>query len=322
MKTSAFTFLLLLFLFLLPGCSLKEAVSTPSTFEVTPPANMQVVEGKLLNQVTRLENSLPKAGSGGFIIPTDAQKQVFGNIVADLRAGNLEQASVTATDSNYELLWYVDQNDNNSVDFVLREIDPSKNGWGLFVFRADTTSNLIIEAPHPVFDEETPKVSVDLFRALKARAVLVAGAHRDANPGGTADASSNPQTIFEAVHEAELQQSINSTGTGIILQIHGFASSKHPAYPHIIISYEHGANMNPVDLIKGQQLAARLVKSLNDKGIQAGLCDGSQWRDLCGSTNIQSSMMTQGIFIHIELDETIRAKDKKFQEILLSVFSD
>jgi hypothetical protein len=75
-----------------------------------------------------------------------------------------------------------------------------------------------------------------------------------------------------------------------------------------------------MELVKGQQLAGKIVKALNEKGVKTGLCGSGEWRDLCGSTNIQATLMTQGIFIHIELDETIRGNDKKFIDALISVF--
>lgn len=319
MKYLPFASILSTVLILLAGCSARKGPSTPSTLQVTPPSDMRVVEGKLLNQITRLEKDMPRANSEGFVVPTDEQKQIFSTIVADLRSGQLERALAAASTYEYELLWYTDQNDDNAVDYVLREVDPSKNGWGLYVFRVDATSNVIIEAPHPIYDEGTPALATNIFRALNARALLVAGAHRDANRDGSADVSDNPQSIFQAVHESELQQSIASTGSVIILQIHGFSSSKHPAYPHVIISYEHGKDTNPVEWAKGQQLANRIVSALKDAGVKTGLCGGDEWRDLCGSTNIQAALMTQGIFIHIELDETIREDDKEFIDALSSV---
>ena len=304
----------------LAGCSAGEAIRTPSVIQITPPVEMRIVEGKLLNQINRLEKDMPRANSEGFVVPTDEQKQIFSTIVTDLRTSNLQNAFSAASANGYELIWYTDQNDDNAVEYVLREADPSKNGWGLYVFRADTSSSVIIEAPHPIYDEGTPTLAAGIFRTLDARALLVAGAHRDANRDGSADAAAKPQSIFQAVHESELQQSIAFTGSAVVLQIHGFSASKHPAYPHVIISYEHSNDINPVDLVKGQQLASRITSTLNDKGIKSGLCGSDQWRDLCGLTNIQATLMVQGVFIHIELDETIRENDKKFIDAFALVF--
>lgn len=306
---------------LFTGCSSEKVAQTPPPISIAPPPGMQVVEGKLRNQISLLEKSMPRADSQGFVVPTGEEKNIFFNIIADLRTGELGDALTAATTNGYVLIWYMDQNDDNSVSYILREAKPSQKGWGLFVLRVATNSNVIVEAPHPLFDEGTPDVALDVYRALDARALLVAGAHRDANRDGSADASSNAQTIFQAVHESELQQSIDSTGSVIVLQIHGFSANKHPAYPRVVISYEHGNNMNPVDMVKGQQLASRIVNALKDKGVKTGLCGTGEWRDLCGATNIQAMLMTRGIFIHIELDESIRTNDKRFIEALVGAIS-
>jgi hypothetical protein len=308
------TFCLALF----TACSTAKVTPNPPVLQVTPPLDMQMVEGKLINQVGRLENAMPRASSEGFVVPTDAEKNFFSNIVTSMRSNDLGTAMTDANSNGYELLWYTDLNDDNAVSYVLREVVPSKRGWGLYVFRAATNSHVIIEAPHPLFDEGTPALSVKIYRALEARALLIAGAHRDANRDGSADVSHDPQSIFQAIHDEELKQSIALTGSAIILQIHGFSAAKHPAYPHVIISYEHGKDINPIDLVKGQQLASGMAKKLNDKGIKTSTCGTGEWRDLCGGFNVQASQLTRGIFIHIELDETVRSDDAKFIEALMT----
>jgi hypothetical protein len=322
MKRFRFFCLLLALPLLLAGCSPRPPVSTLPAVKLTPPAGLPVVQGKLLNQVTRIEKSMPRSGSEGFVVPTDAQKQSFAALVSDLRSGSSLEALSLASTNGYELLWYTDENDAGAVEYVLREAEPSRNGWGLYVFRVITDSPVIVEAPHPLFDQGTPQLSADIFRALDARALLVAGAHRDANQDGSADASANPQTIYQAVHAAEVEQSIQSTGAGIVLQIHGFDASKHPAYPHVIIRSQGGSDANPADLLKALQLANKFVDSLKAHSITVGLCGSDQWRDLCGSTNIQAATMRQGIFLHIEVDETIRADNSEFIQALVEAFKE
>jgi len=70
--------------------------------------------------------------------------------------------------------------------------------------------------------------------------------------------------------------------------------------------------------VNGQQLASGMAKILNDKGIKTSTCGTGEWRDLCGGFNVQASQMTRGIFIHIELDETVRSDDTKFIEALMT----
>lgn len=318
-KLTLFIFALIVFV---AGCQPAHETSTPLVVNLTPPAGMEVVQGKLLNQVTRLEDSLPRAGTEGFTVPTDEQKNIFSAIVAGINENRPLEALTSAAQNSYDLLWYSDANDGNAISYVLREADPSARGWGLYIFRVASASNVILEAPHPLSDDGTPALAVDLYRALDARAVLMAGAHRDANADGSADAAHNPQTIFQEVHESEVQAIFNADQIPIVLQIHGFAASKHPDYPHVIVSYEHSGVMNPADLLSGGQVENKIVSALEAMGIKVGTCGGGQWRDLCGQTNIQSELMTRGIFIHIELDESIRDKSRKFIEAMVAALTE
>ena len=47
---------------------------------------------------------------------------------------------------------------------------------------------------------------------------------------------------------------------------------------------------------------------------------GSELEDLCAKTNVQGSVMKQGAFIHIELDEKIRKNDDALINALMQVF--
>ena len=292
----------------------------PPTPPVRPP-NVPLLEGSLKNQVTRLEKSLPRAQTEGFVVPSAEELAAFAAIPGLLNPDHIDDALAAASSHEYELFWYTDKADEGAASYLLREADPSSRGWGLYVFRTVTSSDIIVEAPHPISDADTPSVAVDVFRALGARALLIAGAHRDANRNGSADAAHEPATVFQSIHTAELQRSIDSRGSGVVLQIHGFGSSSHPGYPDVIVSYEHGKGISPADILQGESLQSAILKALEKQHVEAGTCSGGQWRDLCGATNIQASTAAKGIFIHIELDDNIRQQDRRVLAALESVFS-
>ena len=131
------------------------------------------------------------------------------------------------------------------------------------------------------------------------RALLVGGAHRKANADGSADVAHYPTSIFDTVHQALLEPS------SIVLQIHGFASTRHPNYPEVVIG-QYGSG--------GNELAQQIAKALNDTGVSAGVCSGNKWKALCGETTTQSSSTKEGIFIHIELDEATRANPEALMD--------
>ncbi len=88
----------------------------------------------------------------------------------------------------------------------------------------------------------------------------------------------------------------------LALQIHGFASDKHPAYPQVVLGGSGEISQGAVG-----DLLNNLGKALREAGLTVGVCDGTHWRDLCGETNTQAMSMNNGVFVHLELDESVRS---------------
>jgi hypothetical protein len=292
----------------LPFASYPNASATPTTVPV------DTLTGSLRNQINDLEDKMPRADSEGYIIPMDHQQADFAELVSTLESNNPARAASLADVNGYTLTYYVDRGDNKAADYLLREKKPVQKGWGLYAFRVDSTSNIVIEAPHPLFDKGTPSVALDVYRALDARALLVAGAHRNSNRDGSADVAHANESIFQSVHIA-LSQEINTASTDtIVLQIHGFHTSKHDGYPQVVFGFGEQAQPKEVTL------AERIKEALSEQGISSGLCDGNALQDLCAETNVQGSAANEIIFIHIELDESLRRKDEAFIAALVQVF--
>jgi len=318
-KFALLSLILIISAALIFGCSSKPVPATAPPI-TSPPLGIRTIEGKLKNQVDALEKDMPRAFSEKFIVPTVMEKDDFFKIVSSIEDGKIDQAQQIATAHQYELLWYTDGNDENANNFMLRESLSPPRGWGLYLFRAGSNSNVLIEAPHPLADEGSPLVAVDIYRALDAHALLIAGAHRDANSDGSADAAHETQTVFQSAHTAETQKILVISDTVIVLQIHGFSSGKHPNYPQVVLGYG-GTNFGFFLQNKNKGIAQGIHDALAAEGISAELCGGNEWKDLCGGTNTQSASMTEGIFIHLEMDETIRNKDEGLIKALISVFA-
>jgi hypothetical protein len=271
------------------------AADSPSP---APPATLarlvpRQINGNLFNQITRLEDEMPRANSQGFVVPTDAAKIAFAEIVENLEAGRNEHAIEQAAENGYELVQYTDHGDANTISLLLRELRPIHKGWGLYAFRTGSTRDVIVEAPHPLFDEGTPVIAAQIYRALQGRALLIAGAHRHANADDSADAAHQAQSIFEAIHE-----SLTKSDQTVIVQVHGFASSKHAGYPSAILNTAG---------TRAPELVERLAEALRQAGVSVGVCDGRSWAELCGETNVQAQQIGPATFIHLELDESVRA---------------
>jgi hypothetical protein len=320
----AHTFLLLSVIMML---SLAGCASSPNSTQPLPPTSfpnstptaapiLDTIRGSFRNQISILEKNMPRAKSEGYLPPTNQEQADFAEIISMLGTGDLAHAVDLASSNDYTLNYYVDRGDNYAVSYLLREQRPIQKGWGLYAFRLDSTSNIIIEAPHPLYDKRTPTVAMDIYRALDARALLIAGAHRNANRDKSADVAHAPESIFQSVHIALSREIQTTSGEVVILQIHGFHSSNHEGYPQVVF----GLGEKP--LPKEIAIAQKIKDALSEQGISSGLClgVGSELEDLCAKTNVQGSAMTEARFIHIELDENIRRNDDALINALMQVF--
>ena len=246
--------------------------------------------------------------------PTKAERADFNRLVSLIVSNELADTTLLVGQNNYTLNYYVDRGDDEAMSYLLREKRPIEKGWGLYAIRLNSSSNIIVEAPHPLFDRRTPSVALDIYRALDARALLIAGAHRNANGTGTADAAHDKNTIFHTVHETLSKDIAATSGDVVVLQIHGFHTSKHDGYPAVVIGF--GREIQPAESLLAQELEAALV----ERGVNVGLCTGDVWLDLCGAKNVQAAAMGGGAFLHIEMDEELRRNDDALIEALMQVF--
>lgn len=317
-----YTFLLLsvIMILSLAGCAPRPNPSLPPTsypsLTPTPSPILDTIKGSFRNQISILENNMPRAKSEGYAFPTNHEQADFAELVSSIVTGDLASAVDLTSQNNYTLNYYVDRGDDYAVSYLLREQRPIQKGWGLYAFRLDSTSNIIIEAPHPLYDKRTPSVALDIYRALDARALLIAGAHRNADRDKSSDVAHAMESIFQSVHIALSQGIQAASGDVIILQIHGFHSSKHEGYPEVVF----GLGEKPLQ--KEVAIAQKIKDALSKHGISAGICTGpeSELEDLCAKTNVQGSVTYEGAFIHIELDEKIRKNDEALIAALIEVF--
>lgn len=309
--------LLVIIVLILAGCTAPATPTLtpyPSTTP-TPAAGLETITGNFRNQISLLEENMPREKSELYIVPTAKEQADFVKLVSMINKNEVGHTADLLTKNYYRLNYYVDRGDDYALSYILREQRPIQKGWGLYAFRANSTSNIIIEAPHPLYDRRSPSVALDVYRALDARALLIAGAHRNANRDGSADAAHTQDSIFESVHESLAKEILAASGQVIILQIHGFHSSKHAGYPQVVFGF--GSKINTVELSLGRELEDTFA----EQGLYVGSCDGNLWKDLCGTKNIQAASPNGALFIHIELDEEMRKNDQAFVAALVQIFS-
>jgi hypothetical protein len=291
-------------------------VTYPTITPIPPTASpvLETIKGSFRNQIGILEENMPRSKSEGYVVPTDREQADFAKVVSMIYSNELGPAADLLSQNNYTLNFYVDRGDDYAISYLLREQRPIQKGWGLYALRVNSPSTIIVEAPHPLYDRRTPSIALDVYRALDARALLIAGAHRNANRDGSADVAHATNSVFQSVHESLSRELGVSSGDVVILQIHGFHTTKHEGYPQAVLGF--GRNTALAETTVARELEA----ALTEHGIKVGLCLEDAWRDLCGRTNGQGAVSNGAIFIHIELDELIRKNDEAFIAAIVQVF--
>jgi hypothetical protein len=262
--------------------------------------------------IIELETTMPGAFTEGFLLPSKSDQQAFRTTILFIMDQEIEAATRLASTFNYELVRFSDQVDSDAESYILREQQPIEYGWGLYIFRAQAPREVVIEAPHPVADVKTSTVALHLYRALDAKALLVGGTHRDANIDGSSDPARNQDGIFQIVHSTLFQPGEEPDNKMIFVQIHGYSTARHPDYPEVILGYNWENDPEKDGIL------AKVVESMQKHKIHVGICDGKKYQGLCGVSNVQRQVTAGGIFLHIELSETIRRDD----QALIDAFAD
>ncbi len=183
------------------------------------------------------------------------------------------------------------------------------SGWGLYALRPGTTTppRLVVEVPHPRADRRTESLGSELFTALDADVLLVAGAHRTAGDG-TADVAHEPASAFAAVDRA-----VVGSGT-VVLQVHGFDESRRPRAAEIVIS---SGDPTPGALVE------ELDEAFEDAGFETCVYDGDRCTALAGTTNVQGAhaRAVGATFVHLELAARLR-EDGPRREQVVDVLTD
>jgi hypothetical protein len=218
--------------------------SSPNALSVTPLPCPVSVSGGLVTEMRMIIAAMPRAGSNGFVPPTDAQITGWELLVQAVVDDDLPVACslIQTYGFPYQLVQFTDAFFEDQQYVMLREIAPVQAGWGTYVFRTiPGATPLVVEVPHPKADWNTEIEGVEIFRKLNARALLVAGAHRCANdtfspcagttiacgqvePYRVSDVGHGVQNMFHATHRAL----VDCRSKTVAIQLHGNSVSNCP----------------------------------------------------------------------------------------------
>jgi len=288
---------------LMLGLAILRVSNTSATTQPILPEE----QGSLSEVIDKFRLGIIPRDSGKYVVPSQSDLQsaesAFSILLAWMNIHSSEKLSEAASSLaaiDYALVRFTDV--SGRIFYIAREASGFNRGWGLYIVCVKAPSlyrNLMIEVPHIGFDEFTEKIGVRSFIQSYSGFLLVAGAHRYANPGAVADVAHTEQCVFHVVHKTWC------TNTSTTIQIHGFAeaSAGRELYPQIILS--SGAP-------EGSSAVTEMSNILIQNGLTVGIFDGTRYTDLGATTNVQGKYARSvgGKFVHMEIARAVRSSDE------------
>ena len=296
----------------------------------------RVVFGNLEHYIEDFVETLPVAGSNLYQDPFETDRENLGLAMQMMVQGKFMEGQDFAALSGYEIIRYIDNSQpNNRVFYALQPMPGGDNYWGIFFLNPNGCRNLIIQCPHPKFDNNTGREGAYIFTHLDVKGLMISGTHRCnsitktiCSGTTTACGSSSAYRISDIAHNDE---SLFQTITNILaadeqtyfLQLHGFAKSSGD--PNLIIS--NGTRLTPESdpiadlrnalLAIDSELAFKIVHIHTD-WTRLTAFTNTQGRFLNNSSDpcFENATSPSGRFIHIEQEFDRFRRDENGWELM------
>ncbi len=265
------------------------------------------------NTFNNIVNSLdiPGKDTEAFIEPSAEQLANMTTIVQEILEGKIPDQSLL-----------------DSVDYTLYNITSqgverlalvhNANNGGTFFFNLSTPSDVVIQAPHPIYEELTVEEGANFFTNLNAMAFMIAGTHRCANADftdcdGSTEVCGGPSfrvsdvAHYPANYFHQVTMTIADFVPSRFVQLHGFKSVN----ADVIVSTGNTDDFPNNVLVN--RLAANLDVEFPGKDVRSCNRAGDNDDNLCAEVNLQgrylngsanacsnSAPNTSHRFLHIE----------------------
>ncbi|EST34501.1 hypothetical protein [Streptomyces roseochromogenus] len=231
----------------------------------------------------------------GYAQPGQADRDGIAAAIGLLLDGHREQAEQRLAQRDFSVRTVVDRPSGHRYAEVADRTDTAvtPRGWGRVYVDLDHRPRWSVQVPHPGFDLGTEQLGVRVLRGSPGGILVIAGAHRKAGVGNSADVAHRRDSVFHAICAELARRGMPG------IQLHGFAASAAPDYD-VITSTGAGTAARP----EGRELADAL------RGHGFRVCRA--WVRSCpleGRTNVQGQVADADHvpFLHVEFSPTIRA---------------
>ncbi|MEU6551095.1 hypothetical protein ABZ915_12580 [Streptomyces sp. NPDC046915] len=162
----------------------------------------------------------------GYRQPGRADRTAIAEGVGLLLDGHREQAEHLLSQRDFTVRTVFDRVSERRYAEVADRTDAAAapRGWGRVYVDLDHPPRWSVQIPHPVADLGTEQLGVRALRDSPGGTMVLAGAHRKAGRGNSADVAHRRDTVFYAICAELARRGMPG------VQLHGMAASSAPGY--------------------------------------------------------------------------------------------
>jgi len=162
----------------------------------------------------------------GYRQPGRADRTAIAEAVGLLVDGHREQAEQLLSQRDFTVRTVLDRVSGHRYAEVADRTDDAvtPRGWGRVYTDLDHRPRWSVQVPHPVADHGTEQLGVRVLRDSPGGVLVIAGAHRKAGRGNSADVAHRRDTVFYAICAELVRRGMPG------VQLHGMAASSAPGY--------------------------------------------------------------------------------------------
>lgn len=278
--------------------------------------------------ITCVKDGMPRK-SQGYVVPTPAEQADWSGVAWAMLNGSCDNIILPASLArSYSIAKVLDRDVWREYCALVETRDEDGDGrvdrgWGTLITDPRPLREIIVLAPHPLADARTHLQGVEVFKGVRARAVLVAGTHRAASERGGTGAcgtsrASDPTHSVDTMFQPTLSEAMELYGQlgrdYVVLQFHGM---KETSCAGVDV---HLSNGSP-DSVDGKvhelrqalqtlqpEWTVTTAEAATDcpldgvRNVQVRLLAGVPYEDLCDTTPMPGSPR----FVHIEQKRDVR----------------
>ena len=279
--------------------------------------------------ITCAKSGMPRKNSQGYVVPTPDEQADWSGVTWAMLNGSCENIILPASLArSYSIAKFLDRQVGREYCVLLETRDEDDNGrvdkgWGTLITDARPLREIIVLAPHPLSDSRTHLQSVEVFKGVRARAVLVSGTHRAASERGGAGAcgesrSSDPTHSVDTMFQPTLSEAMELYGQlqreYVVLQFHGMAETTCAG---VDVHLSNGSSDSVDDKVHELRQALQALEPEwtvttpesatacpmdGARNVQVRLLAGVPYEELCDPTPVPGSPR----FVHIEQKREVR----------------